>query len=369
VTEGAAASAAAQPAGPTPGSTRKAKVILALIVVAGLAVVGRMWWRSTYFEETDNAYVEGYISAIAPRVDGVVTRVLFEDNQQVRAGDLLVELDPADYRVRADEIGARIHEVDAELLRLEASVAQEEAKVRALKARSARHLARLRRFSLDAERQLSLRNQDIKAVTGTELDAAIAARDGARADYNAQQEDIHAAEAGVEATRSSRAVLLARREVLAAQLRDAELQLEYTGIKAPVDGRIGNKSVEVGDHVAKGQRLVAVIQDGVWVTANFKETQLRDLIPGQKVDIRLDSFPGEAIEGRVDSFAPASGAKFALLPPENATGNFTKIVQRVPVKITFAPGTPKALRDRVVPGMSALIEIDLRQEPPRVAAQ
>lgn len=365
----APANAAAQPAGPTPGSARKAKVILALIAVAGLVVVGRMWWRSTYFEETDNAYVEGYISAIAPRVDGVVTRVLFEDNQKVRAGDVLVELDPADYAVRVEEIKARFLEVDAELLKLGADIEQGEARVRALTARSARRLAELKRHRQDAERQLALRNQDIKAVTGTELDAAIAARDGAQADYTAQQEEIRAAQAGVEATRSSRAVLLARKEVLAARLRDAELQLEYTTLKAPVDGRIGNKSVEVGDHVAKGQRLVAIIQDGVWVTANFKETQLRDLTPGQKVDIRLDTFPGERIEGRVDSFAPASGAKFALLPPENATGNFTKIVQRVPVKITFSPETPKALMERVVPGMSALIEIDLRQEPPKVAAQ
>ncbi|MFB8828890.1 HlyD family secretion protein [Azotobacter sp. CWF10] len=369
MSEGTPANTAAQPAGPAPGSARKAKVILALIALIGLAVVGRMWWRSTYFEETDNAYVEGYISTIAPRVDGVVTKVLFEDNQQVRAGDVLVELDPADYVVRVDEIKAQIQEVDAELLRLDASIEQGEARVRALTARSARSLAELKRYKQDAERHLALRNQDMKAVTGTELDAAIAARDGAQADYTAQQEEIRAAQAGVEATRSSRAVLLARKEVLAAKLRDAGLQLEYTTLKAPVDGQIGNKSVEVGDHVTKGQRLVAIIQDGVWVTANFKETQLRDLVPGQKVSIRLDTFPGQEIEGRVDSFAPASGAKFALLPPENATGNFTKIVQRVPVKITFAPQTPKALMERVVPGMSALIEIDLRQEAPRVAAQ
>jgi len=352
-----------------PNGARKAKIILALILIAGLAVVARMWWRGAFFEETDNAYVEGYISAIAPRVDGVVTRVLFEDNQQVRAGDLLAELDPADYAVRAEEIKAQILEVDAELQKLDADIAQAEAQARALGAESASHLARLKRYRLDARRQLALRNQEFRAVTGTELDAAIAARDGAEADYRAHQEKIAAARAGVEAIRSARAVKQARQQVLAARLRDAELQLGYTRILAPVDGRIGNRAVEVGDQVLKGQRLVAIIQDGVWVTANFKEIQLRDLAPGQKVGIRLDSFPGERFEGRVDSIAPATGAEFALLPPENATGNFTKIVQRVPVKITFAPDTPKALLARVVPGMSALIEIDLRQELPGTAAR
>lgn len=365
MSEGAPTSTAAPSAAPAAGSARKAKVILALIVISGLLVVGRMWWRSTYFEETDNAYVDGYISAIAPRIDGVVTRVLFQDNQPVRAGDVLVELDPADYAVRIDEIKAQFLEIDAELLKLEATIAQDEAKVRALTAVSARRMAELKRYRLDAERQLALRNREIKAVTGTELDAAIAARDGAQADHSAQQEEIRAAQANVEVTRASRTVQIARKKVLTAKLRDAELQLEYTTIKAPVDGRIGHKSIEVGAHVVKGQRLLAIIQDGVWVTANFKETQLRDLIPGQKVSIHLDSFPSEEIEGLVDSLAPASGAKFALLPPENATGNFTKIVQRVPVKINFAPNTPKALMERIVPGMSALIEVDRRQHPPK----
>ena len=352
-----------------PAGARKAKLILALIVIAGLVVVGRMWWRGAFFEETDNAYVDGYISAIAPRVDGVVTRVLFQDNQIVRAGDVLVELDPADNAVRVEEIKAQLLEVDAQLQRLAAGIAQDEARVRALRAEADRHQARLKRYRLDAERQLALRNQEIKAVTATELDAAIAARDAAAADYQAQQEKIGAARASVEQTRAARTVQLARQKVLAARLHDAELQLAYTTIKAPVDGRVGNRSVEVGDHVQKGQRLLAIIQDGVWVTANFKETQLRELVPGQQVSIRLDTFPGERLNGRVDSLAPASGAKFALLPPENATGNFTKIVQRVPVKITFAADTPAALLARVVPGMSALVEIDLRQESPETAAR
>lgn len=355
--------------GPTPKSARKVKLILLVLLLAALAVAGRMWWRSTYFEETNNAYVDGHISAIAPRVEGVVTKVKVTDNQLVKAGDVLVELDPADFSVRADKIKAQLQEVEGELLKLDAQIEQGEAHARALDAQSARNLAQIARFKRDAERQIALNNKEIKAVTETELNAAVAARDSAYADEAAQKEEIKAAKAGVRALQSGREALLARKKALEAEVRNAGLQLGYATLKAPVDGRIGNKAVEVGSHVAVGQRLFVIIQDGVWINANFKETQLRDLAPGQKVKVALDSLPGQDIEGRVDSFAPASGAKFALLPPDNATGNFTKIVQRVPVKVTFAPETPKALLDKVVPGMSAQIEIDLRQGQPGAGAR
>lgn len=355
--------------GPTPKSARKVKLILLVLLLAALAVAGRMWWRSTYFEETNNAYVDGHISAIAPRVEGVVTKVMVTDNQLVKAGDVLVELDPADFAVRSDKIKAQLQEVEGELLKLDAQIEQGEAHARALDAQSARNLAQIARFKRDAERQIALNNKEIKAVTETELNAAVAARDSAYADEAAQKEEIKAAKAGVRALQSGREAQLARKKALEAEVRNAGLQLGYATIKAPVDGRIGNKAVEVGSHVAVGQRLFVIIQDGVWINANFKETQLRDLAPGQKVKVVLDSLPGQDIEGRVDSFAPASGAKFALLPPDNATGNFTKIVQRVPVKVTFAPETPKALLDKVVPGMSAQIEIDLRQGQPGVGAR
>lgn len=343
------------------GSKRKVKIILLLLVAAALAVAGRMGWRSTFYEVTDNAYVHGHISAIAPRVKGVVTAVHFDDNQQVQAGDLLVELDPADYQVQVDEIQAELSEVDAGVARLAAETRVAEARVQAAKAESAGLAAELHRYSQDAERQRALRSREMRAVTASELDAAVAQRDQARAALAAHEQKIRAAQASVEASRAAQHALEAKKQVLAARLEEARLQLGYTRLYAPVDGLIGNKSVEVGDHVAAGQRLLALIQNGVWVTANFKETQLEGLTVGQQVDIRLDSFPGQHLRGRVDSFAPASGARFALLPPDNATGNFTKIVQRVPVKITFDTSTPASLMQRIVPGMSALIEIDLRQ--------
>ena len=347
-----------------PPKAGKTKVILALILMAGLVVVGRMWWRSAFFEETDNAYVSSDISAVAPRVDGVVTRVLFEDNQKVHAGDLLLKLDPNDYEVRVAEIRAQVLEVDAALKKLNADVAKAQADRGAIEAASAGLLASLNRYQLDAKRQQALRSQEIKAVTQTDMDEAIARRDNAEADYKAHAQKVQAAVAAVEAVRASGQVLQAKKAVLAEKLKHAELQLSYTQIRAPVDGWVGKRGVEVGDHVMKGQHLVALVHPGVWVTANFKEIQLAELRPGQVVDICLDSFPGTHFNGRIDSFSPATGAKFALLPPENATGNFTKIVQRVPVKITFDKDTPADKLARVVPGMSALVEIDLRQTAP-----
>ena len=156
-------------------------------------------------------------------------------------------------------------------------------------------------------------------------------------------------------------MLKAQVEVLRVQLKDAQQQLAYNRILAPVAGRIGKRSVEVGMRVQPGQQLTAIVQDNVWVTANFKETQLAELRPGQSVKVSIDAMPGKTLIGKVDSFAPASGAQFALLPADNATGNFTKIVQRVPVKIVFDPDDIKALSGRLVPGMSALTEVEINQ--------
>jgi len=151
-------------------------------------------------------------------------------------------------------------------------------------------------------------------------------------------------------------------KVLQAQLQDAQQQLGYNRLVAPVSGRVGKKSVEVGARVQPGQQLAAIVQDDVWVTANFKETQLPGLVPGQQVKISVDALPDKELVGRVDSFSPASGNQFALLPADNATGNFTKIVQRVPVKVTFSPDDLRKYAGRLVPGMSTEVEIDLRQK-------
>ena len=181
------------------------------------------------------------------------------------------------------------------------------------------------------------------------------------ADLAARRDSAVAAKAQIAAAGAAREVLKAQVRVLRVQLKDAQQQLAYNRVLAPVAGRIGKRALEVGMRVQPGQQLTAIVQDNVWITANFKETQLADLRPGQEVKIGIDAMPGKVLIGKLDSFSPASGAQFALLPADNATGNFTKIVQRVPVKIVLKPEDIKALSGRLVPGMSALAEVEVNQ--------
>jgi len=355
----------AQPSPVAPGrSGRKGRLILAIILLASSTIAARMWWRSHYFEETDNAYLSAHVSVISPRISGVVNKVLVADNQLVRAGDPLVELDTADQEVRIAQIQAQIDQTDEQIRQIDEQLKQTHAEAQAAQALVTRAEAQFRRNNAEAKRVSSLHDVQIKSVSKSELESAIAARDSASAEVQAQQYLAKAASAKSSAVEASRTAAMAQKKVLAAQLRDAELQLKYTRIVAPVGGRIGKKSVEVGARVQAGQQLLAIVQDGVWVTANFKETQLHGLHVGQQARVQIDTFPGREFTGKVDSFSPASGAQFSLLPPDNATGNFTKIVQRIPVKVVLDPKEVKAMGGRLAPGMSALVEIDLRQGDP-----
>lgn len=351
---------------PAPGgkASRKGRLILALILLAILAVSGRMWWRSHYFEETDNAYLAAHVSMISPRIAGVVHKVLVADNQLVRAGQPLVELDTADQQVRIAQIKAQIVQADEQIRQIAEQLKQSQAEAQAAQALVARATAQFQRDDAEARRMSALHDVQLKSVSRSELESAVAARDSTAAEVQAQQYQARAASAKSSAVDASRAAVLAQKKVLAAQLHDAELQLQYTRIVAPVSGRIGKKSVEVGTRVQAGQVLLAIVQDGVWVTANFKETQLHGLHPGQEASVRIDAFPDREFSGRIDSFAPGSGAQFSLLPPDNATGNFTKIVQRIPVKVVLDAKDIKALDGRLAPGMSAIVEVDLRQGAP-----
>ena len=354
------------PAAPPPekASGRRVSVIVAIMAIGILVAVGRLLWRSYYFEETDNAYVTGHITLVAPRVDGVVTKVMVVDNQVVKEGDLVVELDPTDYSVRVDRVTAQLRELDAEVSRIDAQIEQGKAEATSAKATVVRARAQASRARLEADRHTSLFARDAKAISRADVDAAVAARESADADLAAHEAQVVAAQAKITAASSARVASHARKDVLAAELKDARHQLGYATLRAPVSGRIGKKAVEIGARVHAGQNLLAIVQDGMWVVANFKEVQLHDLHPGQKASVRFDAFPGTELAGRIDSFSPASGAQFALLPPDNATGNFTKIVQRVPVKITFGKDALGSLANRIVPGMSAVVEVDLRQGKP-----
>jgi membrane fusion protein (multidrug efflux system) len=351
--------AATAPAGTPPN--KRVIGIVAVIALIAIGVGGRMWYRSNYYVETENAYVSGHVTPVSARISGVVTRVLVEDNQVVKAGDVIAELDPADQHVKVEQIQAQIASAEQQVLQSDANIAQVKAQASGAQALVAQSQAQLMRTRQDAERYGQLYNTQMKAVSKAELDAANAAKAGATADLAARRDNAVAAQAQIAAAGSAREVLKAQVKVLQTQLKDATQQLGYNKIVAPVAGRIGKRSVEVGARLQPGQQLAAIVQDEVWVTANFKETQLAGIVPGQAVHVVVDAMPNHPLVGRVDSFSPASGNQFALLPADNATGNFTKVVQRVPVKIALREQDLAQLRGRLVPGMSAVAEVALKE--------
>ncbi|OEZ98043.1 HlyD family secretion protein [Duganella phyllosphaerae] len=343
-------------------SKRKVLIVAAIIALVAIGAGGRMWYRSHNFVETENAYVAGHVHPVSARISGVVTKVLIDDNQVVRAGDVIAELDPFDQGVKVEQIQAQIASAEQQVLQADAQIMQVKAQASSATAQVAQSQAQLLRARQDADRFGQLYNDQMKAVSKAELDAAVAGRASAVADLAARKDNAAAARAQIAAAESARDVLKAQVSVLRVQLKDAQQQLAYNHILAPVGGRIGKRSIEVGQRVQPGQQLTAIVQDNVWLTANFKETQLAEMHPGQEVKVTIDAMPGKELIGTVESFAPASGAQFALLPADNATGNFTKIVQRVPVKIVFKPEDIKALNGRLVPGMSAIAEVAIHQD-------
>jgi len=322
------------PASKPPQRSPKFLPWLAIAVLVGLgSYVGYRWWQYTQvWVGTDNAYVAGHISQVSARIPGTVTAVLVEENQLVAAGQILARLDPADLKVRREQVRAALAQAEAQVNQARAQVRGQEAGAN--------------RTQLEFDRADKLSREANSAISKQEFDNAKAALDAAQAAVAAARSGVTSAEAQVQ--------------VAAANLKDVELQLSYTEITAPAAGRIGRKNIEAGNRVQPGQALLALVQPDVWVIANFKETQLTNLRPGQEVTLSVDTFPGHAFAGRVESVAPASGAQFALLPPDNATGNFTKIVQRVPVKIVFDDAAVREFAGRIVPGMSAVVTVSLR---------
>ena len=321
------------PATKPPQRSKKISLWLGFAVLAGLGSYGgyRWWQYAQAWVGTDNAYVAGHISQVSARVAGTVIEVLVEENQLVEAGQILARLDPADLKVRREQVRA--------------ALAQAEAQVNQARAQTRGQEAGANRAQLEFDRADKLSREASSAISKQEFDNAKAALDAALASVAAARSGVTSAEAQVQ--------------VAAANLKDVELQLSYTEITAPAAGRIGRKNIEAGNRVQPGQALLALVQPEVWVVANFKETQLTNLRPGQPVTLSVDTFPGRVFAGRVESVAPASGAQFALLPPDNATGNFTKIVQRVPVKIVFDAAAVREFAGRIVPGMSAVVKVKL----------
>ncbi|MBR1121146.1 HlyD family secretion protein [Bradyrhizobium lablabi] len=331
------------------------KVVGLLLCVSAAALVAGGWvWYRAGESSTDNAYVRGDVTSLAPKVAGYVTAVEVEDNQSVRAGDVLFRIDDRDYRARLAQAEANVESAQARLTNVDAEIQLQHALVRQAEAQklstmAERHLATK---ASDRRREL-IRTNAVSQAQVDESDAALA-----RAEAG-----VSAASATVEAQQQRIAVLATQREAAVAAVaqakaaRDlAQIDLDHTVVHALVDGVIGNRQVRLGRLVAPGASLLDIVPvNDVWVVANFKETQIENIRPGQRVRITVDGYPDKTIEGVVDSFAPGSGSAFSMLPVDNATGNFIRVVQRVPVKIRLA-GNP--LPGRIVPGLSARVEID-----------
>jgi membrane fusion protein, multidrug efflux system len=336
--------------------------LLGVLALAGAVWGIRTWLYSRSHETTDNAQIEGHVVPVLPKVGGYVLRVLVEDNQIVREGDTLVTLDPRDYQVRLQESEADLSAAEASAARngeATAQVGQASAKSGAAEASIGSAQATYDRALQDVERMRRL--SETRVISKQQLDEAEAAYRSAEADLRAAQSQARAAQA--EVSGASAGVRTAQAHLAAAQAEAAaaELQLSYTVITAPASGRVSKKTVEVGQLVSPGQSLMSLVDEGdVWVVANMKETQLDDIAVGQPVEIEVDAYKGWTFPGRVQSIQGATGARFALLPPDNATGNFTKVVQRVPVRIALdrRPADAPPLR----PGMSVEVAIDTRAE-------
>ncbi|MFJ4352883.1 HlyD family secretion protein [Pseudomonas sp. NPDC089428] len=330
---------------------------LTLAIIAGVACASHWWVSGRFIEDTDDAYVGAEVTVISAKVPGYISEVAVVDNQFVKAGDLLARIDVRDYNAALTKAEGAVAAQHARLANLDAVELLQQAVISQAKAQIDARSAEAQRAMDDRTRYQNLvQSQAVSVQSAQRVDTAW---------KTAQADRVHA-QAGLLAARQQLAVIDTQRQQARAALAQAEadreqarLNVEYTELRAPVDGYVGNRRAKVGAYAAAGSQLISVVPaHGLWVDANFKEDQLARMQVGQAVSITADILPGRTFHGRVESIAPATGAQFSVLPPENATGNFTKIVQRVPVRVRLADGDADfgALR----PGLSVLAEIDTK---------
>jgi len=344
-------------------------VILLIIIFFGV----RYWMYASSHETTDDAYTAGHTHQISPRISGTIEKVLVDDNWYVEAGQPLVRLDPSDNQVALERAQAQLKQSEGQAWQARAAIAQAEAELKQKQAQVTQSNAQMSQVSAQTEiaqinfdRDSQLFQKDMKAVAKADVDSTKATLDSAKANLDAAKATVDSNVAAVETAKadlqSAQAQLESANAAVSAAkaaVANAELQLAYCTIPSPVNGRIAQKTAEAGNQVQPGGALMAVIEDNVWVLANLKETQTKRVEIGQPVEINIDSIPGHTFAGKVDSLQPGSGSNFALLPPDNATGNFIKIVQRIPVKIVFDPESIRDFRSKIVPGLSTEPSIDV----------
>jgi membrane fusion protein (multidrug efflux system) len=356
---------AAEADAPSGQGRRRAILVLVALVLVGGILGGGYWYLTLDKESTDDAFIDGNVVHVRPQVSGPIALLHITDNQHVQPGDLLIEVDPRDFVTARDQAAAAlaVAKAQAESARIDLKMIQVTAPARldAAKAQLAGALANLKLADSEAQRQTSA---GPRVTPQTAIDSALASAssaaatvdfDRAQVDINQLvQEDIDQAKARVEQ-------LDAQAKQAQAQLDQAELNLSYTQIHAPAAGIVTRRAANAGDVVQRNQTLVELVIGTPWVTANFKETQLTRMRPGQPVEIEIDAYPDDAFRGHVDSIQAGTGSRFSLLPPENATGNFVKVVQRVPVKIVFDDAG--AIDRFLALGMSVVPTVDVGDAP------
>jgi membrane fusion protein, multidrug efflux system len=338
----------------TPPKKRKALIRwLGLLVVAlGVAVGVWYWIYSSQFEVTDDAYITAHEHPVSFRVAGTISEVLVDDNQLVKQGEPIARLDPKDYEVALTQARASLRQAEAQLAQSRAALIQSDAQLTQSKAQADSAKAQDTNSQRNFQRSYQLFYQGKGVISKQDLDNAQYQFEGNDAAYKAGVAAVNVAQANIETAKAQEQAAAAQVGVASAQVQNAELQLSYTTVYAPADGRVAQKTFETGQRVQAGQAGLSISEPNAWVVANFKETQMGRIRPGQLVEITVDALPHHKFTGRVDSFQSGTGAVFALLPPDNATGNFTKIVQRVPVKILFDRASVRDYEQLVVPGLS-----------------
>jgi len=315
------------------------------------------WWLAVHFvESTDNAYVRGDVTAISAGVGGEIIKVWVHENQRVAIGDVLVSIDAESYRARLNQVAAQLAVREAELVALDERLALQDVMAREAEAGLNLADAESVRVGKEWERVYALGGQGYAAKQG--IDNTAAARRSANAGVEKARASIDAVQRRKAALKADRERLFAERDAAKAAVELTRIELRHAEVKAPVAGVVADLLAKPGLRVRDGARFLTLVPlQRLWVEANFKETQIARLLPGQQVEIRADAFPDQPLTGTVESLAPASGAEFALLPPENASGNFTKVVQRVPVRIALQEKNP--LEGELRPGLSVHVSVDV----------
>jgi membrane fusion protein, multidrug efflux system len=327
-------------------------VVVVLLAIIAAATVSFIEYGGN-MQSTSDAYIEGRVIRISPRVSGPVQHLWVDDNTLVKAGDTLLEIDPADFQAKVDQAAAAlaaansdVEEAKAAVLSADAAVGEAQAALDAARTDANRAQSDYRRYAAMgtdgvSEQQLET-SKDSADAANDQVEAVVKKLAAAKAQFNVSNTNVGTAQSGVAAA--------------AAELHFAQLQLQYTKVLAPYSGRVTNRNVEAGDFVSAGQPLLSIVPDDVWVIANFKEVQLQHMVVGQNVDVHVDAFPNLRFRAQVQSLQAGTGSRFELLPPENATGNWVKVVQRLPVKIVFEPQQPGL--SSLAQGMSVEASVD-----------